>query len=422
MKLTFHGAANEVGRSCIELQMDGKRVLLDAGLKLTQAGSEYPVGMKDLQDVHSAFISHAHLDHTGALPLFDHERLGCPVFMTPATKILSKMLLKDAFMIGKISHEHLRYGVHNIKDVINCIRKVEELEKGEFEGVSYEFFDAGHIPGSTSILLRAGNKNLLYTGDINTTETELLNPADTSYKDVDVLICESTYGDREHPSREKEKQNFLSAVKETIDNKGSVLIPAFAVGRAQEVLLMLAQKQFDAPVYIDGMSIHATDAILEFPEYLKNAAKLKSVFGKAKQVHGWKHRGEVTKEQGIFITTSGMLTGGPVVDYLKHMWFEPKNSILLTGYQAEGTNGRMILEKGAVYLDGYQTKVKCNVRKYDFSAHSGQSDLKKLIKKLQPEKVFFNHGEEGSERTMLEWAKALDFDAYAPGINSTFNI
>ncbi|MBW2968479.1 MBL fold metallo-hydrolase [Candidatus Woesearchaeota archaeon] len=422
MELIFHGGAGEVGRSCIEIATGRKRLLLDCGLKLTQHGSEYPTGFERVDDIQAVFISHAHLDHTGALPLMDHKGLDCPIFMTKATKQLTRLLLKDAFKIGKITHQHLGYSEADIKDVLNCIKRVKMDAAGEIDGVKYEYFDAGHIPGAASVWLDVDGTRILYTGDIKTTDTQLHTAAETDFPEVDVMICESTYGDRDHPSRPQTEEKFVESIKSTIAAGGSVLIPAFAVGRAQELLLVLAKHNFNAPVYLDGMGITAADIALDNPESIRSAKTLKAALGKARIVRTRQDRLKVLRGQAIIVTTSGMLTGGPVLSYLKQVHEDPKNAVLLTGYQAEETNGRLLLESGDVYIDGWKHKVKCKVEQYDFSAHDGLTDLKRLVRKVRPQKVVFNHGEEKSVQNLREWADALGMDAYAPKLGDVIDI
>lgn len=421
MKLVFHGGAGEVGRSCIELAAGKRRLLLDCGLKLTEYDSEYPVGVDRPDTIDAVFITHAHLDHTGALPLFDHRGMSCPVFMTKATKALTRLILKDAFKIGKITHQHLGYGKADIRKVLDCIRRVRIDAEGSFDSVSFEYFDAGHIPGAASVLLSIDGTNILYTGDINTIDTRLHRAAETGFPDIDVLICESTYGDRDHPPRDKAEQKFLDCIQDTLRRGGSVIIPVFALGRSQEVLQILADRKFDAPVYFDGMGITATNIALENPDSIRDPAALKKAFSRARVVKSNRDRMEAVKTKSIIVTTSGMLTGGPVMHYLKYL-NDPKNSILLTGYQAEHTNGRLLLEEGKLFIDGWKTGVKCEVRQFDFSAHAGMSRLKALVRKVGPKKVFFVHGEQSSVENMRAWADALGMEAYAPKLGETVRI
>lgn len=424
MKIIVHGAAKEVGRSCFEfITLDNSRFLLDAGIKLSEHGTEFPSPVKNPSEISCAFISHAHLDHTGYLPFLDHSGMKCPIISTAAAKALTKILLVDAFKIGRLKHEHLGYEKEDIDKAINFIKRVKIDEKGSINKIKFEYFDAGHIPGSAAVLVEADGKRILYTGDINTTETRLLKPAETDYPEsIGVMITEATYGDRDHPNRQLAEKEFLQEIEETIERGGSAIVPVFAVGRAQEIMLMLNTANFGVPVYLDGMAKEATDIILDFPKSVKNADELMAAYKNVRLVRGQTQRRSLAKSQAIFITTSGMLTGGPVMDYLKQMYSNPRDSILLTGYQGEHTNGRMLMEERCVFIDGWRTKVSCNVKQFDFSAHSGQSDLRKLIKQVSPERLIITHGDPAAVKSMQEWADTLDINAYAPELGESIII
>ena len=422
MKLVFHGGAREVGRSCVEIATDRKRLLLDCGLKLTQHGSEYPINFTNVANIEAVFISHAHLDHTGALPLLDHQGMDCPIFMTRATRQLTRLILKDAFKIGKITHQHLGYEKADIKKVLNCIRRVVIDNKGQFNGIRFEYFDAGHIPGSASIFLDVEGTTVLYTGDINTIDTKLLHKAETDFPEIDIMICESTYGDRDHPPRDKTEHDFLEKIQETIRRGGSVIIPVFALGRSQEIIQLLSTQKFKVPVYFDGMGIEATNIALDNPDDIADSQALKNALKKTKLVKKGMDRMDIVKRQSIIVTTSGMLTGGPVIHYLKYLHANPDNAILLTGYQGEETNGRLLLEKRQIYLDGWRKHVKCYVEQFDFSAHAGLAQLKELIRKVKPKKIVFMHGEPSSVQNLKEWADAIGIESYAPKLGETMNL
>lgn len=422
MKLIFHGAAREVGRSCIEVEGEKRRLLLDCGLKLTQEESEYPIDVKDPANIDAVFISHAHLDHTGGLPRLDHQGMTCPIFTTNTTKNLSRLLLRDAFKIGKITHQHLGYDEGDIKMVLRCMNRVKIDTKGSYADIKYEFFDAGHIPGSASILIELDGKTILYTGDINSTDTRLLKAAEENFPEVDIMICESTYGDREHPNRLKTEKEFLDEVRSAIKAGGVVLVPVFALGRSQEIALLLAKQNFNVPIYFDGMSNAASDIILDDPSSVKSFGELKSAMNKLKRIRKPKDRSDALAGQSIIVTTSGMLTGGPILHYLRHMSNNPENKILITGYQVEGTNGHMLLDTHQVFIDGWRKKVNCAVKQFDFSAHSGLSELKALVRKANPKKVFFVHGDADSTLILQEWADAMGMEAYAPKLGEIINI
>jgi len=421
-EIIFHGGAREVGRSCIELASEDKRILLDCGVKLTKEESEYPVEFDELSGIDAVFISHAHLDHTGALPWADHNDMDCPILMTEMTRYMTKLLLKDAFKIGRLNHEHLGYDELDIKKVLRCISRVKIDTKGNVGGISYEYFDAGHIPGSAAVYVDFKGTRFLYTGDINTIETGLLYPAEMEFPEVDVLICESTYGDREHPARKKTEKDFIDAVNSVISRGGSVVVPVFAVGRAQELLLLLGRSKLKAPVYFDGLGIEVTEMLFNVPDSVKDGRELENALKKVKVVGSEKDRFSAMRGRSIILTTSGMLTGGPVLKYLKYLRNNADNAVFMTGYQAEGTNGRLLAEKKEIFIDGEAKIVKCDVRQFDFSAHAGLSELKALVRKIKPKKVFFVHGEEKSVLALAEWASALGMESFAPKLGERFKI
>lgn len=420
MKIIFHGAANEVGRSCVEVKTKDSKILIDSGIKLTEHGSEYPIEF-NVSNVDAAFISHAHLDHTGALPLFNSKGMNCPIYCTAETKEISRILLKDSLHIEMLDNEYPHYDKENIFHVLDNMKLVKYKEEYKFNNIDFKFFDAGHIPGSASILLKIDGANLLYTGDIKTTESELLKPADTNYKEqIDVMITESTYGDREHSSRELEKKKFLTAIRETLKRGGSVLIPAFGVGRAQEIIIMLNELNTGVPIYLDGMAKKVTDLFMQKPEYLKDINEFRAAVKRVEYVYGKNRRKRISQAQAIVVTTSGMMTGGPIMGYMEYYFKDSRHSILLTGYQAVGTNGRMLVETGKFDLEGQIVRVKCKVKKFDFSAHSGLKDLFELIKKVNPKVLLINHGDPGAELHLAELVKKIGIEVHCPNLGDKF--
>ncbi len=406
MRLIIHGAAQEVGRSCIEVVTDQyTRILLDAGLKLSEHGSVFPVNVQGLSEIDGVLISHAHLDHIGALPLFEHQGLDCPIYATKASKGLARLLLEDAYKIGYLNHAELGYFPEDIERVVACTKLMRMREKGRINEVRFDFHHAGHIPGSCIIDLVADGRRLVYTGDINTGTTLLMKDARLPENKVDVLITECTYGDRSHPPRKRTEEEFLRMVKKTVQRGGNALIAAFAVGRAQEILLLLDRQKWNVPISIDGMAVKATKIALDNPSTLRDPKALQLAFRKAKTVHGFKDRRRAAAQGGIFITTSGMLTGGPIMDYIKLCAQDKKSAILLTGYQGENTNGRLLLDEGCVFIDGVRTRVRCAYNQFDFSAHSGLPELKKMIKKLKPKTLVLLHGERKSMESLASWAR-----------------
>lgn len=424
VRFTFHGGAGEVGRSCVEVAGASRTVLFDCGIKLDKNGSEYPEGLKEMdpEDIAAIFISHAHLDHIGALPWLDHLGADCPIFATKTTKDLMKTMLKDAFKVGTLMHDELGYTPEDITRVLRSISRAKTEGKGDFKGLPYRFFDAGHIPGSASIHIELDGKKILYTGDIKTTDTLLLKGADTRFPETDIMVCECTYGGRDHPPRAGVDKEFLSKVHSVVDKGGSVLIPVFALGRSQEILLLLVQEKFPATIYFDGMSNETSDIVISNPSSVKDVRALERALGKVVRVRKQSQRAEALRGPSIIITTSGMLTGGPVLSYLEQVADRPDLTILLTGYQVEDTNGYSLLHRKEVEINGSVKRVAGEVLQFDFSAHAGMSELKSLIRGVSPKKVVFVHGDPSALAAMHEWADARGLESYVPKIGDSLDL
>jgi len=409
MKLIFRGAAREVGRSCIELQTDGDRYLLDCGVKFTEGGFAYPKNVLDVPNLDGVFLSHAHLDHSGALPFFEHKDLKGPIFCTHQTAALSKILLKDSFEVARIRHLHPAFGRPDLREVkkdMNLVKFNAPFKHRKLDKV--EFFNAGHIPGSASILMELEGKRLLYTGDINVKESLLMVEGKPEYGGpIDIMITESTYGYRDLPERSLVIKDFVKKVKATVKRGGSVLVPVFAVGRAQEILQALAKEKWDVPIYYDGMAKKVTRNVLTTQsQFVHNKEDLAHMFyDVVKFPKGQEERNTVAQKQGIFITTSGMLQGGPVLHYLKHFWHDPKSSVFLSGFQCKRTNGRDLLENGYVTIKGWRTKVSCQVEKFDFSGHSDRTALENYIAAVNPKVLIIQHGDAEAVDSLMQWAK-----------------
>ena len=355
MKLVFHGGAREVGKSCIELVSGEHRYVMDAGIKFKEHGFEAPFQLFDLPKIDALFLSHAHLDHTGALPLFEHYNLICPLFTTEQTKDLTNILLKDSYKIARIRHLHPAYDKPDLRRVNDAVRIVDFNKQYDFKDVEFKFFNAGHIPGSAMILLKVDGKKILYTGDFRLKSTELMCGAEKDLdehiasgdlKDIDVLICETTYGGKTLNDRDKIETEFLDRITKVIDS-GSVIIPVFALGRAQDILMLLSRRKWQVPIYFDGMCVDMTKTILKRnPAYLNKRQLLYEMFNKhTDHVMKEKKRLKIMSNRGIFLTTSGMLQGGPVLQYVENMWGNPNNAILMTGYQCKRTNGDLLLNE-----------------------------------------------------------------------------
>jgi putative mRNA 3-end processing factor len=417
MKITMHGAGREVGRSCIEVQWHDRRILLDCGLKINPDQNEYPTPIDKPEGIDAIFLSHAHLDHSGALPLVHHEGVNCPIFCTEVTKELTQLMLKDSWKIDRIEGRSMIYAKSSIREVLNSMQL---SQSGVYKGIQYRLIPAGHIPGAVSVHLTYKGESLLYTGDISGAQTRLIHKH-KPYPEVDVLITESTYGNRAHPDRSTVEKRFAEIVNQTIGRGGSVLVAVFAIARSQEMMLLLDQIAPNCPIYLDGMSKATTKIFLRHQETLRNRNLVKAV-DRIDMVTSWESRKTITKKQGVFLATSGMLDGGPIVSYLKSLGQNKNNALILTGYQAEETNGRRLLSHGYVFLDGKPMDVTCPVYHLDFSAHADETILHDIINKTKPKFVITQHGETGSVKSLAAYAEAKGCKAFSPSTGETIII
>ncbi|MFH1586678.1 MAG: MBL fold metallo-hydrolase [Candidatus Diapherotrites archaeon] len=419
VKVKFLGAAREVGRSCF-LVDSGDKIMLDNGVKLTPGNPEYPLPVDT--NLNAAIVSHAHLDHSGNIPhLF--ATANCLTYMTPPTLDLAKMLWFDTLKIAGLEGIEPNFTEEEIKKTekhtfgINYRKNIDITENS-----SMEFFDAGHILGSAITKLNLKGKTLVYTGDFKAEETRLHEGADLKLGKVDYLMIESTYGDRNHPDRKESEKIFAEHVQDTIDGGGHALIPAFAVGRSQEIIDILHEYNISANIYFDGMGQKAARTYLKYPKFQKDPAFLKKALDKVIWVKNMSVRKKALKEPSVIVTTAGMLQGGPVYAYLPELYKDKNSKIMLTGYQVKETPGRILLETGKIALKGNLVTPKMELEKYDFSAHADLDELLDTIKKLSPEKVLCVHGDEEVSQIFVKEIEELGFDATAPKLGEEIEL
>jgi putative mRNA 3-end processing factor len=405
IELRFLGGCNEVGRSAV---LVNKEVLLDYGIKAGEPPL-YPLNGITPEIV---LASHGHLDHSGLIPnLMD---LNPQVHMSHLTRSFTAMLAWDTLKIA--GQKHIVEPFHP-EDIQQFNRKAQaheppvQITESDY---TFEFHDAGHIPGSTTIFLEHRGQTLLYTGDINTQDTLLLKGAKLGeLPPARIAIVESTYFGSEHPPRAQTEQAFIDTVRCTLELGGTALIPCFAIGRTQEILMLLHRHNIHA--FVDGMGIDATKIIQKHPEYIKNENALNNAFKAATRLHAGR-RNIAFEEPSVIVTTAGMLNGGPVLYYIKKLFDDARSKILLTGYQVEDTNGRRAIESGYIEDDNTIYHLKPQVLQFDFSAHCGERELKKLATHLADrgtETIITVHGEDTAG--FARWIEEeIGIDARAP--------
>jgi len=420
IRLSFLGGAQEVGRSATLVDSGVERILLDYGIKINVKPTEYPEKVKG--KLSAVLLSHAHLDHSGAIPVLFHQGRKIPIYGLNITKPLTRMLLIDSHKIARYEGEEERYTKKDIRKTTKNFIPVKYKKTFRIGNVKVTPFDAGHISGSVMYLLEIKGKRLLYACDYNLSDTRLIKGADMNLPEVHYLITESTYAQREHPDRQGEERKMMKAIKETLSNDGIAIISSFAIARAQEIFLILDEYEPKAKIYVDGMAQKATRIIAQYPELQKDYNILERALQRLEiqTISNPRKRKNILKKPCIIITTSGMLSGGPVVHYLEKLYDKENCSLILTGFQVPGTEGAVLLETGHYIHGDLDLELKMNVRKFDFSSHASRTELFRFVKHLNPEKVFCVHGD--NTGGFAEELREEGFDAIAPNDDRIFNL
>ncbi len=409
MELDFLGAAGEVGRSCVMLSTD-QNIVLDCALKIHNKSDPHLYPQPPPLPVDTVVVSHPHLDHIGFLPsLFEHH--SPRVISTPPTKEIGELLLLDSAKIIIEEYGTLPYKRSSHKKAMESFRVQGYHQKTVMGDTTLTLLDAGHIPGSAQALLEYGGKKILYSGDFKLSETRMHKPAEIT-ENVDVLITESTYANRDHPNRQDLEVQLVQRAREVVSNGGNLLLPAFAVGRTQELISIIKSQDKDLPVWVDGMGVEASRIVTGYPSYIKDPHAFRQHMESVNIVREPRDRSRVLKEPCVIISTAGMLQGGPALGYLLSL--NERSEIIFTGYCVENTNGHNLLQHGYVEKEGEQVRPSVPIRYLDFSAHASRSELFEYVEKVNPGKVFCIHGDAANCTQFAEELKVEGFDAYAP--------
>jgi len=418
LKIRFLGGCEEVGRSAIAVECQDRSILLDYGVMMDHEVG-FPVHISP-KEVDAIFLSHAHLDHTGSTPIF-YIRGKIPVYGVEPTFEQTELLVKDFI---HLTGYYLPFEYLDLQSMMeHCI----DLPLGKETAVGkakVSLINAGHIPGSTQVLIENEGKRLLYTGDFNTCQTQLLKSADQSYGDLDAVIIESTYAEEDHPDRRKMEQEFIERASEVIENRGTVLVPAFGVGRSQEILCVLEAYHFEHPIFVDGMALKTNRILAEHPNSLRDPDLFSRAIRRAEWIDRWQDRRRAAKTPSVIVSPAGMLKGGAAIFYMESIANDDRNAIFLVSYQIPGTPGRLLQEKGQFMLHGKMKKVNASVKKFDFSSHCGRNELRGVLSKIDRKaKILVVHGAEGNCSKLAAWAsKEVGLDAEAPRTGQTVEI
>ncbi|PIZ51339.1 beta-CASP ribonuclease aCPSF1 [Candidatus Woesearchaeota archaeon CG_4_10_14_0_2_um_filter_33_13] len=423
VRLSFLGAARQVGRTCLLLQTPESRIIMDCGIDPSQDGPEsYPyldAPEFNISEVDAVIVSHSHLDHSGLIPyLFKYGYKG-PIYCTLPTRDVMALLQLDMI---KIQRNEGKDPIYATEDVRNMVLHTIGIDYDEVTDITPDvrltFYNSGHILGGSLIHLNIGNglHNLVFTGDLKYARTNVLEAANTQFPRVETIIMESTYGGKDNVMNEQEADEYMTNVIDTTFKRGGkVLMPVLGSGRAQEVMIiverLMREKRIpEAPVYLDGMLWDITAIHTAYPEFLNRNIR-QQIFHKEnnpflspifKRVGSQKERQQIILEEGpcLILATSGMLAGGPSVEYLKNLAEGEKHSLIFSCYQPPGSLGHRIRE-GETELTMRDSgkmqvlKINLEVHKVEITNHSDRKQLMNYIKRCnpQPRKVIVMHGE-----------------------------
>lgn len=430
MELTLLGAARTVTGSMYLLQEGGTRILLDAGMfqgEMEEASRD-PLPVPP-SDIHAVVLTHAHQDHIGRLPMLVRQGFRGEVIATSATLDLARIMLLDAAHLQEedLYHENRRRAraglpplepLYDVEDVLETFRLPwRTVAYGETFTVGpfvMTFRDAGHILGSAFVEMEAPRR-LVFSGDLGNRNKPIVRDPDAPVlKDPEAVFLESTYGGRNHKPFEESRREFLQAIQETLDRGGNVLIPTFALERAQEILYVLREFKetgeipASVPVFLDSpLAIDATRVFLAHPEcFDREALEVHRERGRSLfQFPGLQFTRSVKASQrinevdggAIILAGSGMMSGGRIKHHLKHNLWKEKTGLVVVGYQARGTLGRKIIEGAEeVYIYGEPVAVRARIYTINgFSAHAGQDELLSWSGRFEnTPRIFLVHGEE----------------------------
>ena len=467
MNITFYGAAQEVTGSCHMVEVAGHKFLIDCGLfqgSLTDQMLNYEEFPFNIQEVEFVILTHAHIDHSGRIPKLYKAGYKNPVYCTSATRELCKIMLPDSGHIQEneiewVNRKRMRAGkkpndpIYTEQDAIDCLEIFKGLEYNVpvkiNDDISFVLKDAGHMLGSAIVELYlkedGKEKKVVFTGDLGNKNLPIINDP-VNIDSADVLVMESTYGDRLHSSIVDQSSKFIQIILDTIRRGGNVIIPSFAVGRTQELLFEINKYLTDdrikeelskIPVYVDSpLAVNATRIFESQHSYYDEEALSYLLKGDNPLVFDNLHLIETSEESQalnddpepkIIISASGMCEVGRIKHHLKHNLYRSECTVLFVGYQAEGTLGRKIMNgEPLVKIFGEEIAVKAEIKSLDaFSGHADRDGLLGWVAamKKKPEQIFIVHGELEAQNVLKEYIQqGFKINAINPAYQEQYDV
>ena len=383
--LTFLGGASEVGRVGVLLEGDAGRLLLDYGIQ----PDDPPRFPALAPDIDALLLTHAHLDHCGLAP--EVANRGTPIVSTPATRDLAVRMAEDTLRVSESEGYPAPFPKAAIGELLRQPHSLVPGRSAFHGGFEFNIRNAGHIPGAG--MFHFPELGFLFTGDIHTVDTGLTRAAQPLK--CRTLAIESTYSGREHPEREEVVDDLLSAIDAIVSRGGRVILPAFGLGRSQELLMLLAGQGYE--VWLDGMGRDIARILQKHPGALRNVGGLNHALKQTRFVRHWRMREQALRGD-VIVTTAGMLSGGPVMHYMQELRHDEKSALFLTGFQVPGTNGHQLLETGRMRMERDSEspafRVDCEVAQFSLSGHAGHAQLLEFIRACDPERVILYHGDD----------------------------
>ena len=399
--LRYHylGGGNEVGNVGIVLEdPSSNRLLLDYGIAPTKP-PRYP---NEAPHVSHAIITHSHIDHLGMVPWLASNH-NSTLHGTELTAAISEMMWYDCHKVSSIEGYPLPWDKRDIDLALSAWKTHPFNKPWTQDDWKLELHGAGHIPGAAMLHVKTPSKSVLFSGDFDTRDSQLTvgaKPVKT-----DVLFVEGTYGGRDHPPKIEENQRFIERIVEVVDRGGTALVPAFANGRTQDVVMLLHKHLPELDVHVDGMGKRVAKLQMEHPETLRDPSALESAWRWCRRVSSKSDRKKAL-DADVIVSTSGMLDGGPSIWYLNRLRHDRKNALLLTGYQARNTGGRRLLEERRLPIFGKLANIELDVDQYSFSTHAGHQEIVQFAEECQAEDVVIYHSDPTMARPPL--AEALE--------------